>query len=49
MAEKKLGELLVENRLITAEQFSEALEMQQMNPIQPIGQLLCQMGLLKSS
>jgi type IV pilus assembly protein PilB len=49
MAEKKLGELLVENRLITAEQFSEALEMQQMNPTQPIGQLLCQMGLLKSS
>lgn len=49
MAEKKLGELLIENRLITAEQFSEALEMQQMNPTQPIGQLLCQMGLLKSS
>lgn len=47
MPEKKLGELLVESRLITTEQFSEALEMQRMNPSQPIGQLLCQMGLLK--
>lgn len=49
MQEKKIGELLVENELITAEQFSEALEMQQLNPSQPIGQLLCQMGLLKSA
>ncbi|MBV5338967.1 MAG: Flp pilus assembly complex ATPase component TadA [Deltaproteobacteria bacterium] len=48
MTEKKIGELLVENKLITTEQFSEALEMQQINPSQPIGQLLCQMGLLKS-
>ncbi len=48
MPEKKIGELLVENKLITAEQFSEALEMQRMNPTQPIGQLLCQMGLLKT-
>jgi type IV pilus assembly protein PilB len=47
MPGKKLGELLIENKLITAKQFSEALEVQQMNPTQPIGQLLCQMGLLK--
>lgn len=48
MQEKKIGELLVENKLITSEQFSEALEVQQLNPTQPIGQLLCQMGFLKS-
>lgn len=47
MPVKKLGELLVEKKLITAEQFSEALKMQQANPSQPIGQLLCQMGFLK--
>ena len=48
MPEKKIGELLVENKLITAEQFSEVLEVQKMDPSVPIGQLLCQMGLLKS-
>lgn len=48
MPEKKIGELLVENKLVTAEQFIEALELQRVNPSQPIGQLLCQMGLLKS-
>jgi type IV pilus assembly protein PilB len=48
MQEKKIGELLVENKLITADEFNEALEVQQMNPSKPIGQLLCQMGLLKS-
>jgi len=49
MPEKKIGELLIENKLITTEQFNEALEVQQMNPTQPIGQLLCQMGFLKSN
>ena len=48
MPEKKIGELLVENKLLTAEQFNEALELQRMNPSQPIGQLLCQLGLLKN-
>ena len=48
MQEKMIGELLIENHLVTAEQFSEALEMQRLCPSQPIGQLLCQMGLLKS-
>lgn len=37
MPEKKLGELLIEKKLITAEQFNAALEMQQLNPSQPIG------------
>lgn len=49
MPDKKIGELLIENKLITAEQFNEALEMQQLCPSQPIGQLLCQLGFLKSA
>lgn len=49
MPGKKLGELLIEKKLITAEQFSEALREQQVNPSQPIGQILCQMGLLKAT
>jgi len=49
MPVKKLGELLIEKKLITTKQFNEALEMQQMNPSQPIGQLLCQMGILKAA
>lgn len=49
MSEKMLGELLIENKLITTEQFSEALEMQRMTPTQPIGQLLCQLGFLKEA
>ena len=48
MAENRLGELLVHNKLITAEQFDQALEMQRINPGQPIGQILCQMGLLQA-
>jgi len=49
MSDKKIGELLIENKLVTAEQFNEALEMQQLCPSQPIGQLLCQLGFLKSA
>lgn len=49
MPEKKIGELLIEKKLITEEQFREALEMQHMHPTQPIGQLLCQMGFLKEA
>jgi type IV pilus assembly protein PilB len=48
MPVKKLGELLIEKKLITAEQFSEAQKRQQVNPSQPIGQLLCEMGFLKA-
>jgi len=47
MSVKKLGELLIEKKLITAEQFSKALEMQKVTPTLPLGQLLCQMGFLK--
>ena len=48
MPETRLGELLISNKLITDEQFEQALEMQRLNPELPIGQTLCQMGLLKS-
>jgi hypothetical protein len=48
MPEHRLGELLICNKLISREQFDQALEMQQLNPEQPIGQILCQMGLIKS-
>ena len=48
MEKSRLGELLISNKLITKEQFDEALEMQQINPAYPIGQILCQMGFLKS-
>lgn len=49
MSVKKLGELLKDKKLITAEQFAKALEMQKISPSLPLGQLLCQMGYLKSS
>ncbi|MFZ4856613.1 MAG: GspE/PulE family protein [Desulfuromonadaceae bacterium] len=46
MSEAKLGELLVENKVITSEQFNLAFEMQRLHPDRPIGQLLCSMGFL---
>ncbi|MDD2541466.1 MAG: ATPase, T2SS/T4P/T4SS family, partial [Desulfuromonadaceae bacterium] len=48
MPNSKIGELLIHARLISQEQFDQALEMQQINPAQPIGQILCQMGFLKA-
>ncbi|MDA8428470.1 MAG: GspE/PulE family protein [Geobacteraceae bacterium] len=48
MPENRIGELLILNKLITSEQFEQSLEMQQLNPEQPIGQILCQMGFLKN-
>jgi hypothetical protein len=47
MSENRLGDLLIHNKLISRKQFDQALEMQQINPGQPIGQILCQLGLLK--
>ena len=49
MPTKKVGEILVENRLITEEQLREALELQKVFPDQPIGQLLCKLGFLSES
>ena len=49
MSTKKLGELLIEQNLITQEQLDEALELQKTLPDQPIGQLMCRLGFLKES
>lgn len=49
MAENKIGDLLIYNKLITKEQFDQALEEQRLNPVLPIGQILCQMGYLKKN
>ena len=46
MKETKLGELLIESKVITPEQFNLAFEMQRLHPDKPIGQLLCSMGFL---
>jgi len=45
---ERLGELLVRNKLITVDQFRHAMELQRLTPGQPIGQVLCQIGYLKS-
>lgn len=49
MSVKKVGELLVEQQLVTQEQLLEALELQKLFPDQPIGQLLCKLGFIKES
>lgn len=49
MSVKKVGELLVEQQLITQDQLKEALELQKVFPDQPIGQLLCKLGFIKES
>jgi len=49
MSAKKVGELLVEQKMITREQLLEALELQKVFPDQPVGQLLCRLGFIKES
>jgi len=49
MAVKKLGEILLENRMVTEGQLQEALELQKVFPNQTVGQLLCKLGFLKES
>ena len=46
---KKVGELLVEQGLITREHLLEALDLQKVFPDQPVGQLLCKLGFIKES
>lgn len=46
---KKVGELLVDQKLISQEQLLEALDLQKVFPDQPIGQLLCKLGFIKES
>lgn len=47
MSVARVGELLIEQKLITSEQLGEALELQKVFPEQPIGQLLCKLGFIK--
>jgi type II secretory ATPase GspE/PulE/Tfp pilus assembly ATPase PilB-like protein len=49
MSVKKVGELLVEQKMITQEQLLEALDLQMVFPDQPVGQLLCKLGFIKES
>jgi type II secretory ATPase GspE/PulE/Tfp pilus assembly ATPase PilB-like protein len=49
MSTKKVGELLVDQKLITQEQLLEALDLQKIFPDQPVGQLLCKLGFIKES
>ena len=46
MPEMKLGDVLIANGLITADQFEKALAIQKETPNLPIGQILCQLGYL---
>jgi type II secretory ATPase GspE/PulE/Tfp pilus assembly ATPase PilB-like protein len=49
MSVKKVGELLIDQGLISQEQLREALELQKVFPDQPVGQLLCKLGFIKES
>jgi type IV pilus assembly protein PilB len=50
MSKSKIGELLIRSKLISKKQLDQALsEQQQHSQSQPIGQILCQMGLLKKA
>lgn len=49
MSKKRLGEILLESRLITEQQLEEALDLQKSFPGETIGRLLCRLGFLKES
>jgi len=49
MVKKRLGEILVENNLITEQQLEEALDLQKTSPGETIGRLLCRLGFLRES
>ena len=49
MSVKKVGELLIEQKLISQEQLQEALELQKVFPELQIGQLLCKLGFINES
>ncbi len=49
MGVKKVGELLVEQQLITQDQLDEALDLQKLFPTQQVGQLLCKLGFIQES
>jgi type II secretory ATPase GspE/PulE/Tfp pilus assembly ATPase PilB-like protein len=47
MSEVRLGKLLLQNKLVTAGQIQDALVKQLSTPEVPLGQILCQMGVLR--
>ena len=49
MSVKKVGELLIEQQLITQDQLDEALDLQKLFPGQQVGQLLCKLGFIQES
>jgi type II secretory ATPase GspE/PulE/Tfp pilus assembly ATPase PilB-like protein len=49
MITKRLGEVLLEQGLISQSQLDEALEMQKLFPDQTVGQLLCRLGFIRES
>jgi len=49
MSSKRVGELLIEQNLISPEHLQEALELQKVFPDLTIGQLLCKLGFIKES
>ena len=49
MPEIKLGELLINSKLITEEQFQQAQKIKLIKPALPIGQILCQLNYLKEN
>jgi len=49
MIEKKVGELLIDQKLISREQLQEALDLQKVFPDLSIGQLLCKLGFIRES
>jgi len=49
MITKKVGEILIEQELISQEQLQQALELQKNIPDQTIGQLLCKLGFIRES
>lgn len=48
MPSSKIGEMLITSKLITQEQFDQAIQKQHQHPTLPIGQILCHMGFLKA-
>src|SRR3990172_5874774 len=49
MFKKKLGEILLENNLVTEQQLGDALMLQNTIPGETIGQLLCKLGFLRET
>ena len=49
MSKKRLGEILIENKLITELQLAEALKLQETSPGETVGRLLCRLGFLRES